>query len=64
MAFRGSGPKVSDELLVAGVDVGGTTIEVGLVSADHRVQARAKALPTSVCSASRWWAPQPASATC
>jgi len=30
------------ELLVVGVDVGGTNIEVGLVDAQHRVQARAK----------------------
>ena len=30
-------------LLVAGVDVGGTNIEVGLVDDGHRVQARAKA---------------------
>ncbi len=30
------------ELLVVGVDVGGTNIEVGLVDARHRVQARAK----------------------
>ncbi len=29
--------------LVAGVDVGGTNIEVGLVSDDHKVRARAKA---------------------
>jgi glucokinase len=34
---------MSQELLVAGVDVGGTNIEVGLVSADHHVHARAKA---------------------
>ncbi len=31
------------QLLVAGVDVGGTNIEVGLVSDDHEVHARAKA---------------------
>ncbi|GIF01863.1 hypothetical protein Ari01nite_93270 [Paractinoplanes rishiriensis] len=30
-------------MLVAGVDVGGTNIEVGLVDADHRVHQRAKA---------------------
>lgn len=29
--------------LVAGVDVGGTNIEVGLVDKDHQVVARAKA---------------------
>lgn len=33
---------MTQELLVAGVDVGGTNIEVGLVSADHQVHARAK----------------------
>ncbi|MEO5834526.1 MAG: ROK family protein [Nakamurella sp.] len=32
----------SDELLIAGVDVGGTNIEVGLVSPDHQVLGRAK----------------------
>ena len=37
-----------DSALVAGVDVGGTNIEVGLVSGDHEVHDRAKALtPTS-----------------
>lgn len=35
--------KKSADLLVAGVDVGGTNIEVGLVDDDHEVQARAKA---------------------
>lgn len=35
--------KSSGELLVAGVDVGGTNIEVGLVGDDHRVRDRAKA---------------------
>ncbi|MET3808342.1 glucokinase [Nakamurella sp. UYEF19] len=34
---------MSPDLLVAGVDVGGTNIEVGLVSADHQVHGRAKA---------------------
>ncbi|WP_299036187.1 ROK family protein [uncultured Pseudokineococcus sp.] len=35
-------------VLVAGVDVGGTNIQVGLVSGDHEVHARAKALtPTA-----------------
>ena len=35
------------ELLVAGVDVGGTNIEVGLVSSDHKVHNRVKkATPT------------------
>lgn len=33
---------MSQDLLVAGVDVGGTNIEVGLVTADHQVHARAK----------------------
>lgn len=32
-----------EQLLVVGVDVGGTNIEVGLVDAEHRVHARAKA---------------------
>ena len=32
-----------DELLVAGVDVGGTNIEVGLVDGGHKVHGRAKA---------------------
>lgn len=34
---------MTEQLLVAGVDVGGTNIEVGLVSADHHVHGRAKA---------------------
>lgn len=34
---------MTEDLLVVGVDVGGTNIEVGLVSADHAVHARAKA---------------------
>lgn len=33
---------MTEDLLVAGVDVGGTNIEVGLVSADHEVRVRAK----------------------
>jgi len=37
-----------DSALVAGVDVGGTNIQVGLVSGDHEVHERARALtPTS-----------------
>lgn len=42
VATDGTGVEMSKELLVAGVDVGGTNIEVGLVSADHQVRARAK----------------------
>lgn len=33
----------TEQILVAGVDVGGTNIEIGLVSEDHEVQERVKA---------------------
>lgn len=35
---------MGEQTLVAGVDVGGTNIQVGLVGGDHEVHARAKAL--------------------